>query len=172
MEISAICPIEDHLINVIIETPLGSRNKFDYDQKLKLFRLKKTLPVGSVFPFDFGFVPNTLADDGDPIDVLVIMDQPGFMGCLVQCRAIGIIEAEQKEKGGKKERNDRIVAISACSILYKDIKSVKELNKQMVAEIEHFFMDYNRHEGKEFKPLKWADGDTALKLIKKQTVLE
>src|SRR5690349_24241741 len=97
-------------INVIVETPKGSRNKFAFDEKRKIFQLKKVLPVGMAFPYDFGFVPSTKAEDGDPVDVLVLMDEPAFPGCLLKCRPVGVIEGEQGKKK-KRERNDRIVAI-------------------------------------------------------------
>src|SRR6202051_786735 len=89
------------LIQVVIETPKGSRNKYDFDSEEKVFRLKKVLPAGMTFPYDFGFVPRTLADDGDPVNVLVLMDEPAFPGCLLKCRIIGIIEGEQKGKNEK-----------------------------------------------------------------------
>ncbi len=97
-------------LQVIIETPKGSRNKYAFDESQGMFLLKKVLPAGMAFPYDFGFVPSTRAEDGDPVDVLVLMDEPAFVGCLLQCRIVGIIEGEQ---GKKKERvrNDRIVAI-------------------------------------------------------------
>src|SRR5436190_4979634 len=139
MKLKNIPPFNSKLINVIIETPKDCQNKFDYDHELQLFRLKKTLPMGTIFPFDFGFIPNTIAEDGDPLDVLVIMDQKAFPGCLIECRVIGILEAEQREKDKKPKRTDRVVAGTDCSILYGGIKDVKDLNKNMVAEIENFF---------------------------------
>jgi inorganic pyrophosphatase len=87
MNFRNIDPVEDGLLNVIIETVRGSQNKFNYDPAKYIFKLNKTLPMGTVFPFDFGFVPNTRAEDGDPIDVLVIMEQTAFPGCLIQCQA-------------------------------------------------------------------------------------
>ena len=86
-------------LNVVIETPKGSRNKFAYDLELELYKLKGTLPLGANFPYDFGFVPSTLGSDGDPIDVLLLMEAPAFTGCLVEARLIGVIEVEQTEKG-------------------------------------------------------------------------
>src|SRR5918912_4248095 len=91
-------------LNVIIETPKGSRNKFDYDEETGLFKIGGVLPAGASFPFDFGFVPSTVGGDGDPLDVLVLMDDPAFPGCLVAARLIGVIQAEQTEKDGKTER--------------------------------------------------------------------
>lgn len=170
MKVKKIKPVQDGLINVIIETPKESQNKFDYDTKLGIFRLKKTLPMGTMFPFDFGFIPNTKAEDGDPVDVLVIMDQHAFPGCLVQCRLLGVLKAIQKEDDGKKERNDRLVAVADCSILYADLKDIQDINKHMAKEIENFFVDYNKHEGRKFEPIKWAGADEAMKLIKEQKV--
>src|SRR6187397_2515854 len=93
-------PAEDS-VKVIIETPQGSRNKFKYDPDLRMFKLSKVLPEGMVFPYDFGFVPSTNGDDGDPVDVLVLMDEPTFPGCLLECRLVGVLEAGQEEKKKK-----------------------------------------------------------------------
>jgi len=91
-----------------IETPKGSRNKYAFDEKQKIFALKKVLPAGMAFPYDFGFIPSTIAEDGDPVDVLALMDEPGAVGCLLQCRGVGIIEGEQ----GKKKDAERNVTAS------------------------------------------------------------
>src|ERR687884_131195 len=97
-------------LTLVVETPKGGRNKYKYDEKAGLFRLPKVLPPGSIFPFDFGFVPGTRGEDGDPLDVLVLMDEPAFTGCVVACRLIGVIEAEQSTRDGQMERNDRLIA--------------------------------------------------------------
>ena len=139
-------------LNVIIDTPKGSRNKFKFDEKLGLFKLGGVLAVGHFFPFDFGYIPKTLGGDGDPLDVLVLMDEPAFVGCLIPSRLIGVIEAEQTEEG-KTERNDRLIAVASNSRVHKDIKSINDLNSTLVDEIEHFFVSYNQAKEKEFKPL-------------------
>lgn len=102
-------------LNTIIETPKGSRNKFDYDEEQGVFKLGGVLPVGASFPFDFGFVPSTLGEDGDPRDVPVLMDEPAFAGCLVPSRLLGVIEAEQTERDSHTERNDRFIAVASKS---------------------------------------------------------
>jgi inorganic pyrophosphatase len=99
-------------LNVIIETPKGCRNKYAFDIDLQSYRLMGVLPAGAVFPFDFGSIPGTIGEDGDPLDVLLLMDEPVFTGCLVEARVLGVIEAEQTEKG-KTERNDRLIAVAA-----------------------------------------------------------
>ena len=98
-------PFDGDELIVVIETPKGSHNKFAYEPRYGAFVLKGMLPVGAIFPFDFGMIPSTLGDDGDPLDVLLLMDAPAYPGCIVPSRLIGVIEAEQTEKG-KKERND------------------------------------------------------------------
>lgn len=153
--ILSLPPFDDEAagrLNVIIETPQGSRNKFKYEPDPGLFRLSGVLPAGAVFPFDFGFVPSTEGGDGDPLDVLVLMDEPAFPGCLVAVRLLGVIEAEQTE-GGKTERNDRLIAVAAVSRDHQDVQSLHDLNKNLVHEIEHFFVSYNAAKNKTFKPL-------------------
>jgi inorganic pyrophosphatase len=101
---------DKQLFKVVVETPKGSRNKYAFDPDNRVFELKKVLPAGMAFPYDFGFLPSTKGGDGDPLDVLVLMDEPAFPGCVLKCRVIGVIEGEQGNKK-RKERNDRLVAI-------------------------------------------------------------
>ena len=143
---------EDDL-NVVIETLKGSRNKYNYDEETGLFKLGGVLPAGASFPFDFGFVPSTLGGDGDPLDVLVLMDEPAFAGCLVRVRLVGVIEAEQTERDGETTRNDRLIAVAAESRLHKDVRTLGALGDALVDEIEHFFVSYNDFKGKRFNPL-------------------
>ena len=151
---------------VLIETPKGSRNKFTYDEELGLFKLKKVLPLGAVFPFDFGFVPCTLADDGDPLDVLLLMDAPAFPGCLVVARWLGVIEAEQKEEKSW-ARNDRLIAVAVDSVNHRDLRKLKDLSASMLEEMEHFFRSYHELEGKPFRPLARRGPRRAQELVEK-----
>lgn len=168
MKVATKNPKEKNVLNVIIETPRGCPNKFAYDEEMKVFCLHKTLPMGTVFPFDFGFIPLTKGEDGDPLDILIIMEEPVYPGCLVPTRLVGILEAQQKEKDGKKMRNDRLVGVSDCSVLFKGVKRVKDLNKSMVKQMENFFIDYNKQEGKKFKPLHWKGRKKAMECINRQ----
>ena len=152
-------------IHAIIETPKGSRNKYNYEKDTGLFFLKKILPQGLTFPLDFGFIPHTKAEDGDPMDVLVIMDEPGFPGCLVECRIIGIMTAEQ-EQNGKMIRNDRVIAVATQSRTFSKLDSASDLSKQQLDEVCQFFENYHKQEGNVFKVLKIADADKAISLIK------
>jgi inorganic pyrophosphatase len=156
---------KDGMLQVIIETPKGSRNKFSFDPDREIFSLKSTLPAGMVFPYDFGFLPRTLADDGDPIDVLLLMDEPAFPGCLIPSRLIGVIRGEQVD-GKKRIRNDRLVAVAEANHMYANIKKLEDLPRQFVRELESFFVNYHQLEGKQYKLLGCKDADEAMRLIK------
>lgn len=140
-------------VRVIIETPRGHRTKYAYDEETGLFALSGLLPAGAVFPYDFGFLPATRAGDGDPLDVLVLMEEPAFPGCLVRCRLIGVIQAEQTERDGEVMRNDRLLAVAIKSQLYASVQSLADLEAALVDQIEHFFVSYNEIKGKTFTPL-------------------
>ncbi|HEY2857746.1 MAG TPA: inorganic diphosphatase [Terracidiphilus sp.] len=156
---------DDGLLQVIIETPKGSRNKFAFDPDQKVFALKKVLPAGMVFPYDFGFLPKTIAPDGDPLDVLLLMDEPAFPGIVVRARLIGVIEGEQLD-GKKKIRNDRLLAVAEANHLYADIKSHNDLPDIFRKELEQFFVNYHRLQGKEYKLLGCKSIQQANRLIK------
>lgn len=156
---------DKHLLRVVIETPKASRNKFSFNPKDRVFELKKVLPSGMSFPYDFGFVPSTLADDGDPIDVLVLMDEPAFPGCVLSCRPIGIIEGEQVDKKDR-ERNDRIVAVEKDAHSWEDVKTVSDLGTQFARELEEFFVNYHRLSGKRYRILGLKGPKEAWKSVK------
>lgn len=92
-----------------------------------------------MFPFDFGSIPGTVADDGDPLDVLVLMDEPVFSGCVVEARILGAIKAKQTQNGAT-ERNDRLIAVAAKSHTHGSLKSIEDVDKTLLTEIEHFFV--------------------------------
>ena len=156
---------DDEELNVVDETPKGSRNKYEYDEQLGLFKLGGVLTSGASFPFDFGFVPSTVGGDGDPLDVLVLMDEPAFAGCLVHTRLVGVIEAEQTEHDGETTRNDRLVGVAADARLHKEIRTLESLGTTLLEEIEHFFVSYNQIKGKEFKPLGRFGPERARELV-------
>jgi inorganic pyrophosphatase len=163
---TSLDPRSDDTFQVIIETPKASRNKYSYDPEQGIFTLRKVLPEGMVFPHDFGFLPRTLAADGDPIDVLLLMDVPAFPGCLVPSRLIGVMEGEQLD-GKKKVRNDRLIAVAELSHAYKDWKKLRDLPDQFITELEAFFVNYHGLEGKKYKLLGCKEAKTALNLVKK-----
>jgi inorganic pyrophosphatase len=164
---SQLSPLDrkEELLQVIVETPAGSRNKFAFDPDQSIFAVKKVLPAGMEFPYDFGFLPRTIAPDGDPIDVLLLMDEPAFCGCLVPSRLIGVIEGEQLE-GKKRIRNDRLLAVAAASHEYANIRKVKDLPNKWIRELQEFFVHYHSLEGKQYRLLGCKGHDAALRLIK------
>jgi inorganic pyrophosphatase len=168
--LSHLSTVDSHSreFNVIIETPKGSRNKFKYDEEYGLFKLGGLLPVGAVFPYDFGFLPSTLGGDGDPLDVLVLMDEPAFAGCLVQARLLGAIEAEQTEDG-ETSRNDRLIAVATNTHTLREVRSLDQLSESKVNEIEHFFISYSTAKGKQFKPIGRFGPGHAERLVEEGT---
>lgn len=151
-------------IVVTIETPKGSRNKIKYDTSSRQFKLSKVMPEGMMFPYDFGFVPLTKAEDGDPLDVLVLTDEPLFPGCRVECSLIGVLKAEQKEKRHT-NRNDRLIAVANQSLLYSDTKTLKDLNPKVLQQVEDFFVNYQKVRGIEVRILGHAGPREALKIL-------
>jgi len=143
---------DNSTIHVVIETPKGCRNKYKLDPDLRSFRLNRVLPDGMEFPYDFGFVPSSQADDGDPADVLLLMDAPAFPGCVIESRLIGVIEGEQDEDG-KKERNDRLIAVAKHSHTHSDLRDVSDLNPTLLKELGEFFVNYHKQSGEKFKVL-------------------
>jgi inorganic pyrophosphatase len=156
---------KDGILQVVIETPKGSRNKYAFDQEQKVFALKKVLPAGMAFPYDFGFVPSTVAEDGDPVDVLILMDEPAFVGCLMECRMVGIIEGEQGKKK-KQLRNDRIVAIAEQNYSFADIQHVNDLGKKFVEELEQFFVNYHSLDKDKYRILGAKGPSTAKQKVR------
>jgi inorganic pyrophosphatase len=141
---------DSSIVHVVIETPKGCQNKYKFDPDLRSFRLNRVLPNGMVFPYNFGFVPRSQAEDGDPIDVLLLMDAPGFPGCVVESRLIGVIEGEQ-DQDGKKERNDRLVAVAQQSHSHSDLTDISDVNPALLKQIGEFFVNYHKQSGEKFK---------------------
>lgn len=152
-------------LNVVVETPKGSRVKYAYDVERGIFELKRALPEGMLFPFNFGFIPGTKAEDGDPLDILILNEEPLLPGCLVKARVIGLIKAEQTEDG-ETTRNDRLVGLAIGKETPTSLESV-DLDKRTLTEIENFFVSYNRLAGKKFKVLGKAGPKKALAKIRK-----
>jgi inorganic pyrophosphatase len=163
--LDAVDQDERDLLNVVVETVKGSRNKVAFDADVRIFRLKRVLPEGMSFPYDFGFVPGSRGEDGDPLDVLLLMDEPAFPGCLVPARLLGVIEGEQTE-GRKKFRNDRLIAVAADNHTHSDIRDISHLNTKMLEEIEAFFTNYHALSGTRFKALGRKGPKPAWKLVK------
>jgi len=165
LSLSCFDPQDADLLVVVIETPKGSRNKYAYDPHERVFALTKVLPAGMEFPYDFGFIPSTKAEDGDPLDALVLMDEPAFPGCRLSCRPIGIIEGEQGDKKDS-ERNDRLVCVEHGTHSYTHIRHVDDLGKAFEKELEDFFVNYHELVGKTFRVLGVKGPAQALRQVK------
>jgi inorganic pyrophosphatase len=152
------------MVHVLVDTPKGSPVKFKYDPEKRCYTISHILPPGAVFPFDFGSIPRTAAEDGDPLDVLILMEWPSFAGCLVPVRLVGALEAEQTQEG-RTNRNDRLIGVAASTRLYAGIRNLSGLPGKFLSEIEHFFVSYNEERGRQFRVLKRSGPAAAASLL-------
>jgi inorganic pyrophosphatase len=157
------CSIQVETIEVIIETPKESRIKFKYNPSKQLYEVNRILPHGLRFPFNFGFVPNTVAPDGDPTDVLIILDEPLFPGCRAVCRVLGLLQAEQTENS-QTNRNDRIIAVSIDDTAAP--QTIADVACNFFDDVERFFDTYHKADGDRFKVLGVAGIREALELVR------
>jgi len=151
---------EPGLINVLIEIPAGSKNKYEFDKDLNAFALDRVLFSSVQYPYDYGFVPNTLADDGDPLDGMVIIDQPTFPGCVIAARPIGMLEMID---GG--DRDEKILCVPSEDPRYNQVESLKDIAPHRLDEIAEFFKTYKNLEKKVTEILGWKDVDLVMPLV-------
>ena len=148
------------LLNVLIEIPAGSKNKYEFDKDLNAFALDRVLYSSVQYPYDYGFVPNTLADDGDPLDGMVLIDQPTFPGCVIAARPIGMLE--MIDDG---DRDEKILCVPDKDPRYSQIHSLKDVAPHRLDEIAEFFGTYKKLEKKVTEILGWKDIDQVKPLI-------
>jgi inorganic pyrophosphatase len=151
--------------HVVVEAAAGSRNKFKFEPGLGALVLHAMLPLGTSFPYAFGFIPSTLGEDGDALDALLFIDETVPPGTVVPCRLVGAIRARQSEKG-KAVRNDRLLAVAVKSHVYRRCENLQDLDRRTLEEIEAFFVFYNAQKGKDFEPLSRAGRAQAARLVK------
>ena len=152
--------------HVVVESPRGSSMKLKYDPMLDVITLSRPLPSGVVYPHDWGFVPGTKACDGDPVDALVLSDGGTAPGIVVTCRALGVLEVDQKRKTGDgRERNDRIIAVPLSARRLDALQDVFALSERVRDEIAAFFIQATAFEGKDIKVLGWKGPSQAVALI-------
>ena len=156
---------EDGYLRVVIETPRGSHAKLAYDPKLGVFTLSKSLLTGLTYPYDWGFIPSTKADDSDPLDIMVIHDAGTYPGLVLSCRLIGILQINQK-KSGSTVRNDRLFAVPRNSHEEKGLKDVRGLSKPIREELEKFFIATDELEKKQLQILGWKGPKAAMKAVR------
>jgi inorganic pyrophosphatase len=150
------------LINVLIEIPARSKNKYEFDKDMNAFALDRVLFSSVQYPYDYGFVPNTLADDGDPLDGMVLMDQPTFPGCVIAARPIGMLEMID---GG--DRDEKILCVPDADPRYRNVTSLKDVASHRLDEIAEFFKTYKNLEKKVTQILGWQDVDQVKPLVEK-----
>jgi inorganic pyrophosphatase len=156
-------------INAIVETPKGSEVKYTYEPSSGFFLLKKVLPAGMVFPHDFGFIPETKGEDGDPLDIVIISEFKNHVGCKIECRLIGSLQAMQSSESGKKDkiRNDRFLGIPIQSVIFENVKTMRDLPEKFLTELKAFFIQYNKMEKKIFEIETISNAQKSLGIIKK-----
>jgi inorganic pyrophosphatase len=156
-------------VYAVVETPRGSRPRLAFDSKLRAFTLAKPLLVGLTYPYDWGFIPSTEAEDGDPLDVLIIHDAATYPGLVLRCKPIGILELVQIQKG-KKERNDRVFVIPDRSPFEGDLQDIRRLPARAIEELERFFEVTDSLERKKLKFLGWRSPAKAIEMIKRHAL--
>jgi inorganic pyrophosphatase len=149
------------VLNLVVESPAGSRNKYKYDQKLGLFRLNRVLPFEATFPFDYGFAPGTRSGDGDPLDVVLVGEAPTFAGCVVRGRPIGVLRATKEGV-----QNDRLIAVALLSKAYAQVHDLSELPPGVLVRIERFFRTVLDETGGEHQIGAFEDAAHARRLLK------
>jgi inorganic pyrophosphatase len=147
-------------INVIVEIPSGSRNKYEYDKALDIFRLDRALHSPIFYPGDYGFAPRTLALDDDPLDVLILVSEPTFSGCLVVARPIGLLRMIDDDK-----EDDKVLAVPVGEPDYADVHNYTQIFSHQLRKIQHFFETYKTLEGKHTSTAGWDDAATARRVI-------
>ena len=156
MKLNQIKSFEGNILQVIVETPKGSPYKYDYDPEKELFCLNKVMPLGMNFPFDFGFVPHTKGEDGDPLDVLVLVDTPSFPGCVQSVRPIGALDMIDQGEG-----DEKILCVGEGNPRYNDVSEYSDIYPHILKEITHFFSIYKDLEGKRVEVRGWRNADFA-----------
>ncbi|NEO29174.1 MAG: inorganic diphosphatase [Symploca sp. SIO3C6] len=161
MDLSQIPPQpKPGILNVLIEIPGGSKNKYEFDKDLQAFALDRVLYSSVQYPYDYGFVPNTLADDGDPLDGMVLIDQPTFPGCVIAARPIGMLE--MIDSG---DRDEKILCVPDKDPRYASVKSLEDVAEHRLDEIAEFFRSYKHLEKKVTDILGWKNVDQVMPLV-------
>jgi inorganic pyrophosphatase len=157
---------DDTHVHAVVETPKGSGCKLEFDPKLSAFTLAKPLIVGLTYPYDWGFIPSTRAEDGDPLDVMVMHDVATFPGVVLKCRPIGILEVRQT-RNGERERNDRVFAVPEGAGGVMDFHDVQQLPSGAKEKLERFFEATDALDDKSIEFLGWRGPGEAIRTIKR-----
>ncbi len=156
---------EDGSVNAVVEAPKGSVVKLKYEPSLGVFTVSHSLSLGLSYPFDWGFVPSTRAPDGDPLDVLILHDAATYPGVLLPCHPLGVVEMDQDDQGGKRERNDRVILMPRWQDRLGEFERASELPVRLREEIEQFFLSTTFFTAKNPKILDWKGSKKAMAII-------
>jgi inorganic pyrophosphatase len=156
---------EQHNLRVVVETPRGANIKIKFDEDLGCFSLSRILPLGVTYPYDFGFVPQTLAQDGDPLDVLVLIEAVTYPGVVISCRLIGALQIE--ERGLRGRPNHRLVAVPAKAARKDDVRSFSDLGRRMQQELERFFVMSSSFTSKDPVVRGWVGPEAAGEMVQR-----
>lgn len=152
-------------LRVVVETPRGANIKIKYDEDLGCFSLSRILPLGVTYPYDFGFVPQTLAHDGDPLDVLVLIDARTYPGVVISCRLLGALHVE--ERGFRGRPNHRLVAVPTKAARKDDLRNFSDLGRRMQQELERFFVMSSSFTSKDPVVRGWVGPDSAFDMVER-----
>jgi inorganic pyrophosphatase len=147
-------------VNAVIEIPRGTTNKYEYDKQLNVFRLDRNLHSPVHYPGDYGFIPSTLSQDGDPLDVLVLVDAPSFAGCLMLVRPIGVLQMIDQGK-----EDEKVLAVGTNNPIFRDVRNYQQLYPHLLLEIEHFFTVYKELEAKSTRVVGWQNAEFARSVV-------
>ncbi|MGB9838120.1 inorganic diphosphatase [Methanothermobacter sp.] len=153
-------PSVPEVVYAVVEIPRGSRNKYEYHKDLEAFALDRVLYSPVFYPAEYGIIPRTLYDDGDPMDIMVLIDEPTFPGCIIESRPIGLLRMID---GG--DQDDKILAVPVDDPHYSDVKDISDIPQHILKEIAHFFQVYKNLEGKETEIIGWEGAEKALEAV-------
>ncbi len=161
---------DEGAIRVVVESPRGCGVKLKYDAEVGAFVYGRALPLGLTYPHDWGFVPGTKAEDGDPLDALVLSDAPVYPGVVIACRPLGVVLLDQKKEKGGRERNDRLVLVPGGAERHDELTDPDSLSPRMREEIEQFFLSTTFFSQKDARVQGWKGPKRALQLVRRYEV--
>ena len=163
----------DDRFHVVVEAPRGSTLKMKYEPRWAAMSISRPLPLGVAYPYDWGFVPSTRADDGDPMDALVLWDATSYPGVVLECRAIGVMEVEQNRANhdsSTRIRNDRVLALPVQARRERSLRDIEDIPERVRQELEQFAMAATALEGKDIRVIGWSAASSALALLREATI--
>ena len=170
MDFSRIPALEGDVVHVIVESPRGSALKLKYEEAWQVMSISRPLPAGVIFPYDWGFIPSTIADDGDPLDAMVLWDVSSFPGVVLRCRAVAVIYVEQNKTNfdaSARVHNDRVLLVPLEARREEGLTDLASLSPRLRAELEHFASAATALEGKDVRITGWGGAAEAMDVVRR-----